>query len=145
MSISQLTFFMLSNADDLAIGTVVFTGITIVFFVLVLLYIVISIEGVIFTSIENKNKAKANVQTNSEQEVVKIEVVAEKAKTEGEVAPPKVQDGISGEVVAAITAAIAYMQDADGVDYTISTVTRAKTKKQSAWSSSAAAAYTEPF
>ncbi len=143
MSISQLSFIMLSNTNDLPIGTVVFTGITIVFFVLLLLFIIITIEGVIFTSIENKNKAKTSEAAKTEEPIVKIEV--ETAQVKSESAPPKVQDGISGEVVAAITAAIAYMQDVDGTNYTISTVTRAKTKKQSAWASSAAAAYTEPF
>ncbi len=144
MGISQFSFLTLTNAADLPIGTVVFTGITIVFFVLILLYLLISIEGVIFRNIENKKKKENDiVKTSSvDNSVVKAPVVAKQQKAN----IAKTDDGsISGEVIAAITAAISCMQEADGTNYTISSVKRVKMPKQSAWANSAAVAYTEPF
>ncbi len=141
MSISQLAFIALANTPgDPEIGTVVFTGVTIVFFVLILLYVIITIEGVIFTGIENKKKQTTEQVNNDVQEVkpvVKIDKKEQKAVD--------IKDGIPNEVVAAISAAITCMQEIDGTTYTISSVAKARAPKRNAWANSAAIAYTEPF
>ncbi len=133
MSISQIFAVALSSQSP-EIGTVVFTGITIVFFVLVLLFIVITIQGVLFKNLnKTENKEVADIQI----EVAKPELLQS-------IQPlPVVEKGIPNEVVAAISAAIACMEE--GASLTITSVKRAPIIRQNAWGSAAMAEYTQPF
>ncbi len=129
MNISQLLTVSLSTSTDASMGTVVFTGVSIVFFVLILLYIIITIQGVLFKN-ASKKAASADV-SNAPQPLASAEMLA-----------PVVEDGISNEVVAAITAAIACMEGSAG--FTVKSVKRAK-ERRNAWGNAAAVSYTEPF
>ncbi|MEG0769122.1 MAG: OadG family transporter subunit [Ruthenibacterium sp.] len=136
MSISQCVIAAAAAVKEPSIGVVVATGLTIVFVVLILLYLLIVVEGLIFQSIDNKKNG------------VKPEPKAKKADKPAagtanvQTVPPAVQKGIPGEVIAAISAALSCMMG--GGKYTIRSVTRAK-QGRSAWSSAASASYTEPF
>ena len=134
MSISQC--MTVAAAAEPAIGVVVAAGISIVFGVLVLLYLLISLEGVIFTGIDKKKKNIAEAKTADKPADKSFDAARASA------ASVAVQQGIPGEVIAAISAALACMEG--GSRYAIRSVTRAK-QGRSAWGGAAAASYTEPF
>ncbi|MEG2672785.1 MAG: OadG family transporter subunit [Ruthenibacterium sp.] len=141
MDLSQL--FTVAGAIKMAegepaVGTVVATGLIIVFSVLILLYLLISLEGIIFRSIDNKKKGIVSATPKKEAaSVQKASAPIAKAA-----AAPIVEKGIPGEVVAAIAAAISAMEG--NGRYTIRTLTRAKTGR-SAWGSAGVSSYTDPF
>lgn len=116
-------------------AVVAITGITLVFCVLVLLYLLITFEGVIFTALDKKKDA------NKKAAKAPAPVAAPKAAPVASAAAPKVEAGISGEVVAAIAAAVACME---GGSYAVRSISRAKTGR-SAWSQAGVVSYTEPF
>ena len=120
--------------------TVVITGLVLVFGVLVLLYLLITLEGVVFTSIDNKKKGVKP----AEKKAAPAPAVAPKSAPQAaaRVPAPVVEAGIPGGVVAAITAAIACMEG--GSNYTLRSLKRAKTGR-SAWSQAGVVSYTEPF
>ncbi len=128
MNISQLLTVSLSSQANPEIGTVVFTGITIVFFVLIILFVAITVQGVLFKSSKKGVKADDLALENSD---IKTAAIA-----------PVIEQGIPGEVVAAITAAIACMEG--GSSFTVKSVKRAAVR-QNAWGSAAMAEYTQPF
>ena len=124
--------------NEPAVGTVVITGISIVFGVLVLLYLLITLEGVIFTAIDNKKKGikpekKAPVATVKPAQSAAPAPVAKAAV---------IEQGISGEIIAAISAAVAAMEG--GSRYTIRSLSRVK-QGRSAWGGAGVASNTEPF
>lgn len=118
--------------SDPSTGTVVAAGISIVFAVLILLYLLISLEGVIFSSIDKK---KVGVRSAPKAPAAPAVKPAPKAVA------PVIEAGIPAEVVAAISAAIACM---DGGNYTIRSLKRVK-QGRSAWGNAGVASYTEPF
>ncbi len=130
MSISHMLNLALTSAPNPDIGVVVITGISIVFFVLIILFIVISIQGVLFKSLGKDNKQQEPIQ----EKQVSPQPISAKA--------PVVQSGIPNEVVAAISAAIACMEGSQKL--TVKSISRASVRKN-AWSTAAAAYYTEPF
>lgn len=138
MNLSLFTTFAAAKAEP-SMGTVVLTGIVVVFGVLLLLYLIISLEGVIFTSIDKKKAAASAAPTAKPAAAPQTNApVAARAQ----LAPlAAIEQGIPAEVVAAISAAIAAM---DGGCYTIHSMARAKTGR-SAWGSAGVASYTEPF
>lgn len=117
-------------------AVVAVTGIVLVFCVLILLYLLITFEGVIFTSIDQKKGAKKPAAKAPAPAVVPQPV------KQAPVAAPVVEAGISGEVVAAIAAALACMEG--GSRYAVRSISRAKTGR-SAWSQAGVVSYTEPF
>ena len=122
MGISQFLTVAANTASgnpEPSVGVVVATGLILVFGVLVLLYLLITLEGIIFTSVDRKKKGAP----------------APKA--------PVVEAGIPGEVVAAIAAAIACMDG--GEHYTLRSVKRTRVSGRSAWGQAGVVAYTEPF
>lgn len=111
---------------------VAITGILLVFGVLVLLYLMITLEGVIFSSLDKKKAAAPTAPKP-----------ASPVKATAPVVPaPAVEEGIPGEVVAAIAAAVACMED--GGHYVVRSISKAKTGR-SAWGQAGVVSYTEPF
>ena len=104
---------------DLGFDVVVtFTGIVLVFMILVLLMAIITLEGKIFDSLGAKKKAA--------KEAAKAPAAKPAAPVQQAAAPapaPQVEEGIPGEVVAAIMAAIHAMGNGK---YTLKAVRRGK-------------------
>ena len=103
---------------DLGFDVVVtFTGIILVFMILVLLMAIITLEGKIFDSLNaKKNAAKAAPKAPAATPAAPVQQAA--------AAPaPQVEEGIPGEVVAAIMAAIHAMGNGK---YTLKAVRRGK-------------------
>lgn len=136
MDFHQLTVVALSAAAEPSTGIVVATGISIVFSVLLLLYLLITLEGVIFKRIDAKKSGRKPAKAAPAPTPDKS---FEAARAQAAPAPA-VEAGIPAEVVAAIAAAVACM---DG-NYTIRSLKRARPARN-AWGNAAAAAYTEPF
>ena len=129
MGISQFLTVAANTASgnpEPSVGVVVATGLILVFGVLVLLYLLITLEGIIFTSVDRRKKEAAPAP---------VKAAAPKA--------PVVEAGIPGEVVAAIAAAIACMDG--GEHYTLRSVKRTRVSGRSAWGQAGVVAYTEPF
>ena len=129
MGISQFLTVAANTASgnpEPSVGVVVATGLILVFGVLVLLYLLITLEGIIFTSVDRRKKGAAPAP---------VKAAAPKA--------PVVEAGIPGEVVAAIAAAIACMDG--GEHYTLRSVKRTRVSGRSAWGQAGVVAYTEPF
>lgn len=132
---AAFAFNMVEGEPDWPV--VVITGILLVFAVLILLYLIISFEGVIFTAIDNRKDAARKAKADS------APAPAPKAPPVAKAQPaPKVQAGIPGEVIAAIAAAVACMEG--GKKFAIRSVKRAK-KGRNAWSSAGVMSNTEPF
>lgn len=124
-----------SGNPEPSVGVVVATGLIIVFGVLVLLYLLITLEGIIFTSVDQKKKGTPAPKKKAAPAPVPMHAVAPKA--------PVVEAGIPGEVIAAIAAAIACMDG--GERYTLRSVKRTRVSGRSAWGQAGVVAYTEPF
>jgi Na+-transporting methylmalonyl-CoA/oxaloacetate decarboxylase gamma subunit len=135
MGISQFLTVAANTASgnpEPSVGVVVATGLILVFGVLVLLYLLITLEG-IFTSVDRKKKGAP--APKKEAAPAPVKAAAPKA--------PVVEAGIPGEVVAAIAAAIACMDG--GEHYTLRSVKRTRVSGRSAWGQAGVVAYTEPF
>lgn len=133
---SPVTIMAAAATAEPEVGVVVVTGLVVVFAVLILLYLLISLEGVIFGALDKrKSGSKPEPTKQTPQQAVSLAPV-------GKPAAPVIEKGISAEVVAAISAAITCMEG--GESFTIRTLTRAK-KGRSAWGGAAMASYTEPF
>ena len=117
---------------------VTLTGVLLVFFILVILMVIITVEGKIFDYLNNRKK--------QERETGLQTVAAQKqqpaAKPAAPAAPaPVVEQGIPGEIVAVIAAAIAAMGDGK---YVLRAVHRAD-RKNGAWSRAGIDDVTSPF
>lgn len=124
-------------------ATVVIAGAGIVFLMLVLLIIIFYLFGKIVSSAEAKaKKGKTKKITKSEQKVsAPLPAPAPKAS-----APqPVVDDGISGEVVAAIAAAVAMSEGNGAVVKSIRKVNVVKVASRNPWASAAISDNTRPF
>ncbi|MEF9865147.1 MAG: OadG family transporter subunit [Oscillospiraceae bacterium] len=114
-------------------GVVVATGLVLVFLVLILLYLLITLQGKFFSSIDKKKKVA------SENKAAELEVKAAPVQVQSK--PLYIEQGVPGEIVAAIAAAVACM---DGGKYVMRSVSRVS-KGRNAWSQAGVASYTEPF
>ena len=105
---------------DLGFDVVVtLTGIVLVFLILVLLMAIITLEGKIFDSMDAKKKA-----AKAAEKAAKAAPAAKPAAAQPAAAPaPQVEEGIPGDVVAAIMAAIYAMGNGK---YTLRAVRRGK-------------------
>lgn len=129
---------------DLAL-IVLLTGLVVVFAALIVLTYVIKGYGALITSVTavgKKKKAEAQAAKKAAQEAVKPAVPAVKAAAPAAPAAPAVQEGIPGEVIAAIAAAVDYTYGAG--THTIRAVRRVP-QNRSAWGSAALAESTRPF
>ena len=113
-------------------GTVVLTSITLVFAMLVALCLIITLEGKIFDSMNAKKKAaKEATKAPAAQPAAPVQQAA--------AAPaPQVEEGIPGDVVAAIMAAIHAMGNGK---YTLKAVRRSK----NGWGNAGVNDTTAPF
>lgn len=115
---------------------VTITGVLLVFFILVILMLIITIEGKIFDHLN----AKKNHQKDAQMKAVSAKPAAPAAKPAAAPAPV-VEQGIPGEIVAVIAAAIAAMGDGK---YVLRAVRRAD-RKNGAWSRAGVNDVTSPF
>ena len=86
---------------------VMLTGISLVFAILVLLMLIIMLEGKFFDSLNAKKSAKKDAQVKAVAASPKHAAPAKPAAAAPAPEEPVVEQGIPGEVVAAIAAAIA--------------------------------------
>lgn len=124
--------------------SVVLVGLVVVFAALLILILFVWLMGKIFQAINNR-KAKAQEQQEQDARRQAQQAMESQAKAE-QTEVKQVEDGISPEVVAAISAAVAVVMEetAPGVSYTISRLQRAGTGR-SAWGNAGLAAQLSPF
>ena len=119
-----------------SIVTVIVTGLVLVFAILILLYLIITVQGVIFVGIDKKKNAK-NQAAKAESAPT-----AKPAPAPAAAAPaPAVQAGIPGEVVAAISAAVTAASDGP---VALRSIAKAPARRNG-WGLAAVYSYTEPF
>lgn len=122
------------SEKGIASAKVILTGFVVVFLVLILLIIIIKIYGAIITKIQGGGKKKKKIEKQEPSPVTKTI----------ETAPaPVVQDGVSEEVIAVISAAVA-------ASYGSSAKARIKSIKKSgggrsAWANAGVLDNTRPF
>ncbi len=131
-----------SGKPEPSVGVVVATGLILVFGVLVLLYLLITLEGIIFSSLDQKKKGK-NAPKKDASAKKEPAPVSASAPMRATPKAPVVEAGISGDIIAVISAALACMEG--GAGYTLRSVKRAKASGRSAWGQAGVSAYTEPF
>ena len=124
--------------------SVVLVGLVVVFAALLILILFVWLMGKIFQTI-NSRKAKAQEQKEQDARRQAQQAMESQAKAE-QTEEQQVEDGMSPEVVAAISAAVAVVMEetAPGVSYTISRLQRAGTGR-SAWGNAGLAAQLSPF
>lgn len=124
--------------------SVVLVGLVVVFAALLILILFVWLMGKIFQTI-NSRKAKAQEQKEQDARRQAQQAMESQAKAE-QTEVKQVEDGISPEVVAAISAAVAVVMEetAPGVSYTISRLQRAGTGR-SAWGNAGLAAQLSPL
>lgn len=133
-----------SGNPEPSVGVVVATGLILVFGVLVLLYLLITLEGIVFSAIDQKKKGTPAKKKSAPAPAPKKEPAPAPAPAVKSVAKaPAVQEGIPGEVIAAISAALACIEG--GAGYTLRSVKRVKASGRPAWGQAGINAYTEPF
>ena len=122
-------------------ATVIIAGAGIVFLMLVLLIIIFYLFGKVVSSEEAKaQKGKTNKITKSEQKLP-TPAPAKKASAPA----PQVEAGISGEVVAAIAAAVAVSEGEGAVVKSIRRVNVVNVRGRNPWANAAVYDNTRPF
>ena len=123
-------------------ATVIIAGAGIVFLMLVLLIIIFYLFGKVVSSAEAKGtkKGKTNKITKSEQKLP-TPAPAKKASAPA----PQVEAGISGEVVAAIAAAVAVSEGEGAVVKSIRRVNVVNVRGRNPWANAAVYDNTRPF
>lgn len=125
--------------------TVLITGLVVVFCVLILLTFIIKGYSTLIYNAQNKkkgNKGSGSKKMEQKKEAPKPQVT--KAVTQSPSAPVKAETGIPGEIIAAISAAIAVMNDGTGTSYTIKSVKRAAGSRP-VWGTAGLMENTRPF
>ena len=109
------------------------TGISLVFFVLILLTFIITLQGKLFDALNaKKQKAAAEAAVKSQPQPPQLQEPMEE--------PPFVEEGINEEIVAVIAAAVAA---ASGGKYPLRAVKRAGGR--GSWGAAGVKSGTEPF
>ncbi len=137
------------SRNEPSIPAVIFTGLTLVFGILIILYVVLLIQGKIFKQLDkNKQEAQAEKAAQMPKADVPKQETCDTVKTE----KTRGSDGISPEVVAAITAAVA---EFDGGQYCVQSVSYAsnganepkptKAERRGRWGLAGVMSDTEPF
>lgn len=133
---------LLLTADRSAMftTTVVVAGMSIVFAVLIILIIIFNLYGKIVSKLEGSSKAHRNSKTEAKEENLTFSVPA--ASVVPSAPAPVVEQGISAEVVAAITAAIVA---SEGPGVVVRSVKRVNVGSRNPWAAAAVADNTRPF
>lgn len=128
---------------DLGYDVVVMvTGIVLVFLILVLLMLIIMLEGKIFDGLNASKKAKAERKAQESVKAAPAVQAAKPAAAPVQEPAPVVEQGIPGEIVAAIAAAIAAIS---GGKYTLRAVRRAGADARGSWGRAGVNDVTSPF
>lgn len=130
----------MGNIDWNEAWGVLVSGIGVVFAVLLLLVLLCVIMGLIFKGIANRKKEKMAQKEQPRESASKAPPVAPPSVKS---APPVVEEGISQEVVAAISAAVTLVMGSDQ-PFTIRSVKRSR-NASNAWSAAGIAENTRPF
>ncbi len=123
------------------IGAVVLTGLLVVFLALILLVVFVKLFGMVFDFIKSKkSKMVKSVPQKNISETVKP-VISEK-----NVAPPEVEDGISDEIVAVITAAVESLNCGVDIKYSLRSIKKVSTNSaRSIWANAGNIENSRPF
>ncbi len=121
-------------------GIVIVTGLVVVFAVLIILIFLIWAFGKIVTSFTNRPKKEEEPPKPKEEPQVK----AVSPSVKQAVLSPQAEDGLSDEIVAVITAAVASLSEITGVSYGIKSIRRANSGRPS-WAAAGLFENTRPF
>ena len=124
-------------ALEAADGTVVLTSITLVFAMLVALCLVITVEGKLFDALNNKKNPKPTPKKESKPAAAPAAKPAAPA--------PKTEGGIPGEIIAAISAAVATVVGGNAVIRGIKRIPKNGGSRRGAWGDAGVQEHTTPF
>lgn len=134
---------ILAITPEPSVGTVVITGVSLVFLILVVLAVIITCQGKIFDSIADSKKKKAEAEKAARMAEMSAAAPAPAASApavqEQPVAEPVIEEGIPQEVIAAIAAALMCM---GGGKYKLRALRKAE---RSRWGTAGVVSDTEPF
>ena len=118
------------------VGTVVFTGLVVVFVALILLVLCVSWFGKIFDYINKPKDKKQKLDSEPKKAIINNDTPV----------APAVEDGINDEVVAVITAAVAALNsNAKGVTYSLKSIKKADNFSRRAWANAGIMENSRPF
>ena len=118
------------------VGTVVFTGLVVVFVALILLVLFVSLFGKIFDYINMPKEKKQKLNSESEKDNVINNLSA----------VPDVEDGISDEIVAVISAAVATLNsNSNGITYSVKSIKKSDNSSRRAWANAGIMENSRPF
>lgn len=130
---------------DLGFDVVVtITGIVLVFLILILLMAIITLEGKIFDSINAKKRAQAKDALHVGDHPAPA-VPSAPAAAPAPAPAPVVEGGISGEIVAAISAAVYYTEGADVTVRGIRRLPQPGASRRGVWGDAGVLQNTRPF
>ncbi len=122
--------------DGTYVGSVVLSGLGIVFLALILLIFFVWLMDKVFSAIKGSGSKPAAAENKpAEKPALSIPPAA----------PPAVENGISGEVVAVIAAAVAALGAESGKTFRLKSVSRSGSNRRGAWGNASAAENTRPF
>ena len=121
-------------ALEAADGTVVLTSITLVFAMLVALCLIITVEGKLFDTLNNKKNPKPAPKKESKPAAAPAAKPAAPA--------PKTEGGIPGEIIAAISAAVSTVVGGNAV---IRGIPKNGGSRRGAWGDAGVQEHTTPF
>ena len=124
-------------ALEAADGTVVLTSITLVFAMLVALCLIITVEGKLFDALNNKKNPKPPPKKESKPAAAPAAKPAAPA--------PKTEGGIPGEIIAAISAAVATVVGGNAVIRGIKRIPKNGGSRRGAWGDAGVQEHTTPF
>ena len=124
-------------ALEAADGTVVLTSITLVFAMLVALCLIITVEGKLFDALNNKKNPKPAPKKESKPAAAPAAKPAAPA--------PKTEGGIPGEIIAAISAAVATVVGGNAVIRGIKRIPKNGGSRRGAWGDAGVQGHTTPF
>ena len=124
-------------ALEAADGTVVLTSITLVFAMLVALCLIITVEGKLFDALNNKKNPKPTPTKESKPAAAPAAKPAAPA--------PKTEGGIPGEIIAAISAAVATVVGGNAVIRGIKRIPKNGGSRRGAWGDAGVQEHTTPF
>lgn len=124
-------------ALEAADGTVVLTSITLVFAMLVALCLIITVEGKLFDALNNKKNPKPAPKKESKPAAASAAKPAAPA--------PKTEGGIPGEIIAAISAAVATVVGGNAVIRGIKRIPKNGGSRRGAWGDAGVQEHTTPF